>query len=456
MKQRYIIFLSAFLFFTLSAILFFSHPVKESCLDIDSYGYDRIGCHFGKTGCLDDPANPGQATVQTVGYHFFVGIFYRLFGHQFWPIIWFQILLTFFSCLFVFLIARLFFGSAVAIISVLFCSFNIGFLVYPQFLLAESLTLFLILFSFYFYVLFWKSKQFFYLVLAGFVGGLSLLVKPSGILFLLFAALFLFLSSRRKVQAFFIFSICFSAPLVGYLSYNKVRYGYFNLAPMKSLNIYYVFLSKVISRVEGVSIGQAVKKIPKFNSDNSLDERGWDGARKLFWLYALRYPFDCFFVWAQNVSKTVFGIFSTQLKLLLSENVTGGDISFFKFSGTVWNRLYRYVTGGAQHWSVLLIAILEAFWTVLRYLLVFFAFIVLFIYKKYRVALFFFSFIFAFSVVTGFDGCCRYRILFEPMLLILSSFSLVYLYNFFRRNPSGRKLRMTDKELFEGVVDFTD
>lgn len=242
MKHKPIVIFSIFLFLFLSVVLFISHPTKQSCLDIDSTGYDRIGHHFGKTGCLDDPANPGQATVQTIGYHFFVGIFYRLFGHHFWPIIWFQVLLTVLSCLLVFEIARLLFGLSVASVTLLFCSFNIGFLVYPQFLLAETLTLFLIVLFLYFYVLFWQSKKNSYLALAGAFGGLSLLVKPSALLFLFFSAFFLliFLSSHRRVKAFFLFSLCVSVPLVGYLSYNKVRYGYFNLAPMKSLNIYSV------------------------------------------------------------------------------------------------------------------------------------------------------------------------------------------------------------------------
>jgi len=449
MKHQPIVIFSFCLFFILSNILFFYHPTKYSCFDIDSSGYDRIGQYFAKTGCLDDPDNPGQATVQTVGYHFFVGIFYRLFGRRFWPIIWFQVLLTLFSCLLVFKIAQLIFDTRVAAISLLFCSFNIGFLVYSQFLLAEALTLFLLLFFLYRYVLFWRSNNFSHLVQAGLVGGFSLLVKPSAFLFLIFAAAYLlFFFSKRRIYAFFLFSICFMAPLFGYLTYNKVWYGYFNLAPMKSLNIYYVFLSKVIARADNVSVQQAEEMIPRFNAINSLDERGWDGARRLFWQYAFRHPFSCFSVWAQNVSKTVFGLFSTQLKLLLSQYVTGGDVSFFAFSGSVWQRLCQYVTGGAYHLSVLWIAIFEAVWTVLRYFLVMLGFLFLLFCKKYRLAFFCFSFIVAFSVVTGFDGCCRYRILFEPILLILSSFSLVSLYTLLKHKKN------VCEAVFENNVDF--
>jgi len=447
MKHKPIILFSFFVFLVLSTVLYVFQPSADSCLDIDSTGYDRIGQYFAQTGCLDDPHNSGQATVQTVGYHFFVGLFYRLFGHRFWPIIWFQVLLTLCSCLLVFKIARLFFDARVAALSILFCSFNLGFLVYPQFLLAEALTLFLILFSLYRYILFWQSQKYSHLVQAGIVGGLSLLIKPSAALFLGFAALYLLFFYRpQRLRTFFLFSLCFMMPVFGYLTYNKVRYGYFNLAPMKSLNMYHVFLSKVIARVDNVSVQQAEEKIPRFNASNSLDERGWDGARKLFWQYAVQHPFSCFFVWAQNVSKTLFGLFSTQLKLLLSQDVTGGDVSFFKCSGCLWLRVCQYVAGGAQHWSVLWVAIFEAVWTVLRYFLVLLAFIFLLLCKKYRLAFFCFGFIVALSVVTGFDGCCRYRNLFEPILVILSSFSLVSLYTLLQ--GKGR-LKFCEK-IFEG------
>ncbi len=428
-------FASSLLFLFLSTILFFSVPTRKSCFDIDSYGYDRIGHHFAKTGDLADPNSPDNATVQTVGYHFFVGVMYRLFGHRFWPIIWLQIFLTLLSCWLTFCIANYFFGKTVASLAIFLCAINVGFLVYPQFLLAESLVLVMILLFVERFLAFCKTQRISDLVLSGFSGGLSLLVKPSALVFFFFLLVFLVccaVSTGRRLRAFFLFALCFSVPLFGYLSYNKVQYGYFNLAPMASLNIYHVFLSKVIARVDGISVKQAEQKIPKFSCENTLDERGWDGARALFLNYVRKYPIDCFLVWAQNVSKTMFGLFTTQLKVFLSPNVQGGDVSFFAIQGSLLSRAYQYITKGSNSGWVTTIAFGEAVWTIFRYLLIF---LILFLFlwaRQWAVFIFFVAYIFSFSIVTGFDGCCRYRILFEPVLIILSSLAFVVLYRWFR------------------------
>ena len=281
----------------------------------------------------------------------------------------------------------------------------------------------------------WRSQRIFLLIQSGLIGGLSIIVKPSALVFFFFAALFvLFYAAKRtrRLSAFFAFTLCFSAPVFGYLTYNKVRYGYFNLAPMKSLNLYRVFLSKVIARVHGISVHEADGRIPVFSSDNALDERGWEGARHLFWQYALSYPLTCFIVWVKNVSKTLFGLFTTQMKVLLSPCVKGGDVSFFTSNGSLFSRAYQYIIKGSPSRFVTVIAILEAMWTFIRYLLVLCAFVVLWRARCYAMTLFFGAYFFSFSMITGFDGCGRYRTLFEPMLIMLTAVGMLFFYDWIK------------------------
>jgi len=433
--SKQVFWLSAALFVVLSALLYYFVPTSESCLEIDSTGYNRVARYFSETNDLTDPRDPGQVLVQTVGYHLFVGLVYKLFGHQYWPVIWLQIMLSIFSFWLVFLIASHLFSSRVAALSSFLCAINIGFLVYPQFLLAETVVMTMVLAFIERFILFWRSQRMSLLIQSGLIGGLSIIVKPSALLFFFFAAPFVLCCAAmrtRRLSAFFAFTLCFSGPVFGYLTYNKVRYGYFNLAPMKSLNLYHVFLSKVIARVHGISVHEAAQRIPHFSSDNALDERGWEGARQLFWQYALSHPLTCFIVWMKNVSKTLFGLFTTQMKVLLNTCVKGGDVSFFTVNGSIFSRAYQYITKGSPSRLVTVIASLEAIWTFIRYLLVFLAFVALWRARCYAMTLFFGAYFFCFSMITGFDGCGRYRTLFEPMLIVLTAVAILLLYDWMK------------------------
>ncbi len=429
---RRVIGASALLFIILSFVLYRAVPTERSCFDIDSMGYHRIATEFYSTGVLCDPLTPDQAPVQTVGYHFFVGVIYKLFGQSTLPIIMVQIFLALLSLWLTFLIGRFFFDDRVAVLAVFLCAVNVGFLVYPQFLLAETVLLTLVLMFVERFLSFFKTGRMSSLVVAGLIGGISLLIKPSMLLFLPVVVLFLLffpLVRRRRMLTALMFICAFLLPFGGYLTYNKVHYGYFNLAPMKSLNMYYVFLSKVIARVHNIPISQAEQQIPPFSSTNSLDERGWEGARILFWQYVKSYPMTCIVVWTENVAKTVCGLYSTQLKLLLNPVLVGGDVSFFKEQGSWLSRAYQYVVRGSTSGVVIAIALFEAVFSILRYLLVLIALCVLLYRRRYATVLFFLAFIIVGVGITGFDGCCRYRILVEPFLLILSSLSVIFLYD---------------------------
>lgn len=438
MRARVIV--SLLLFLVLSSCLYYVVPTKNSCFDVDSTGYHRFASHFYTTGQVRDPICPGQAPVQTIGYHVFVGVVYKLLGHSTAAVVVVQILLMMVALWLTFLIALFFFGRRVAGITAFLCAINLGFLVYPQFVLAETLLVTMVLASLERFLSYWKTKKLSALVVAGIVGGCSLIVKPSLLLFLFIAALFILFFPpvrARRLLATVVFAGSFLAPLSGYMAYNKITYGYFNLAPMKSLNIYHVFLSKVIARVHGISAEQAEKQIPPFARGNSLDERGWDGARTLFWQYAHRYPGVCVGVWLENVAKTTFGLYVTQLKLLLNPQLTGGEVSFFKEHGFWWQRAYAYIVNGSPSPWVAVLAVSEAIWSLIRYILALLALIALLYHRRYATVLFFIVFIACGVLITGTDGCCRYRIVVEPMLMMLAALGSVVLCDYFCRGKTA-------------------
>lgn len=412
----------------LAALLYALVPTTTSCLDIDSTGYDRLALHFAQTGELVDPQNSAKAPVQTVGYPFIVGLIYKVFGHNYFPVILLQIICMALSMWFIMICVSRLWGGMAARCAGLICALNLGFLVYPQFLLAES---FLVLFLSFFlerFVKYLNSGSMKAFVLAASSLGVSLIIKPAALLFCAIVLGMLLLSQdsfKKRLFLVMLFVLCVATPLFCYMMRNKLLYGYFHLAPMMSLNMYYVFLSKVIAMVQGISVEQAAAMIPAFQAENTLDERGWQPARELFYWYLYNQPGMCIMVWMQNVLKSTFGLFSTQLKLLLNPSLQGGDISFFLTTGSWSERLYQYITSGAPDMWVMIIALFEAIWSVIRWILVMIAGCFLYNQRQYLLLIFFGCFIMNGLVITGFDGCGRYRIVIEPALIILTAYAVM-------------------------------
>jgi hypothetical protein len=418
----------ALIFLALSAWLYHATPHHSSCLDIDSAGYDSLALNFAHTGSLRDPHNPTKAPVQTVGYPFFVGLVYWLFGHTYTPVIWLQIVCMLLSGLLLIGITCTLFDLRCAYLTAGLFTFNVGFLVYPQFLLAESLVLVFLLLFIERFMKFFTSASYGVLAQAGLVLGCSILIKPVGLLFSWCAVglLICYLPrGARYWKTVCLFMLCCLLPLGAYLVRNKWCYGIAHIAPMMSLNMYQVFLAKVIAEVNHIPVQEAERQIPPFVGTNTLDERGWQQARTLFYWYLQHYPLVCCRVWLHNVIKTIGGLFSTQLKLLLNPTIHGGDISFFIMQGTLLERWYAYSVGGASHTIIKVIALAEGFWSLIRWLLVGFGLVFLAARNQWLILNFCLLFILNGTLITGFDGCGRYRIIIEPILIMLASYAII-------------------------------
>jgi len=91
-------------------------------------------------------------------------------------------------------------------------------------------------------------------------------------------------------------------------------------------------------------------------------------------------------------------------------------------------RLMAYITQGTTSPTVQILALFEALWSIIRWMLVIIAFFFLFKNKQYLICWLFGSFIAQSAFVTGMDGCCRYRIMFEPLLIILAAVGMIIIY----------------------------
>ncbi|MCA9770537.1 glycosyltransferase family 39 protein [Candidatus Dependentiae bacterium] len=410
------------LYVFLTFIIYFHIPDQQSHLEIDSPGYDRIAVNFAENNILVDPHNMQSAPIQPVGYPFFLGVLYTIFGHLYTPVIVVQIVLGLVSCLLIFLVSLQLFDIRVANIAAFFSAINIGFLTYPHFVLAETVLLFLLLL---FWWLFLKKKYFF----AGLMIGSSILVKPSALLFIPVVTLYLlFLSKQSRLRVIGTFLCSAYGPIVLYMMYNYYMWGYFALAPLTSLNIYHVFFSKVLAQLHGDTSKHYMQITLKFTGTHSFDESGWNNAKKLFFDYLSKEPLIFIYVWFKNVCKSLFGLFSTQLKVLLEPALKGGDCSFFAMPGDFFDKINAYVRHGTDSTILQLIASWDAVWSFVRIIPFFLGFMVLAIKKQYGIGLLIFLFITQCLIITGFDGCARYRLICEPFIIILMSAGLWYTY----------------------------
>jgi len=428
-SKGWTVFCATFFLF-LSALLYRAVPNARAHFDIDSPGYDRVAKHFSKTGCLREPDNIKNAPIQTVGYHFFLGIVYSVFGNSYAMVVWLQVLIMLLSWLLLVVCTRQLFQTAVANVVAFLSAINLGFLVYPQFLLAETITLLFLMGFFQRFIAFYQTQRVVALVQAGLLLGVSVLIKPVALIYPCFLVpiVLCFMPSAHKLRHTLLLIACIYAPVLMYMTRNYVVYERFALAPMTSLNMYQCFLSKVIAEVEGEPVEKVRTVRLKFRGTHSFDEAGWREGKKLFFTYLHQYPMTFVRVWLRNVVKTLFGLYSTQLKVLLEPNLKGGECSFFKMTGTFLQRLHNYIVCGTDSRTLQTIGMLEAVWTFIRWLLVLGGFFVLFHQQQYIVATLCGSYLFVCAFVTGIDGCCRYRVMFEPILILLTALSLCAVY----------------------------
>ena len=426
MKRLFVILL----FFILSWLLYCQVPNESAHFDIDSFGYQDLAVNFYYNNQLLNSTIPERAPVQPIGYPFFMGLVYKLFGVHVGAVIAVQVVLMVIVIVLLMAISLQLFGSAVASIAGVLAALNLSFLVYPQFVLAETVLLFLLMLFFYFFVRFYKQRSLKALYFSAFILGVSTVVKPTALCFpvLLIPAIIISLWPQRwqSFWAALIFMLTFLSPIFLYMGRNYFVYGYFSFAPMMPLNMYQCLLAKVMSRVEGLPIQDIIDTQLRFSALNTFDPQGWAAARNLFYQYLWNYPLTFVFVWIQNVLKTLFGLFSTQLKVLIEPAVHGGDCSFFAIKGSITQRIQDYITGGITHRWLLWVAYFEVAWSMLRWELVMFGFGFLLYEKKYGLVCIFVLCIVLFSFVTGMDGCCRYRITFEPILILLSAYALAH------------------------------
>ncbi len=434
--MRKLLFFSffSFVFLSLAYLLFLQVQVHT---DIDSKAYIENGLLFYKN--LGFAARP-DFPYYTLGYPMFIGLAYKLFGVHTNVVIFLQVLLTLLACFLLFFIARRLFNKHIAYFTFVLASFNLGFLTFCQFVLTETLLMFLLVLFTERFSKFLKSKCLSALVLSGLSLGLSIIVKPAAIyfIFLLVPLIFACVQKNitRKLSAIALFVFSFYVPITGYMLHNKIVFNKFTISKLDNVNILFWFYPNVLAEQNKTTSDLERVKLHMI----AREPYGMQSVRDMFYSDAKKCPGLFLYVWLKNVFKTYAGLFTTNLKLLVDKNIHGGDISFFKTQGSVCQKIHTYITGGTKLCWVYIVGYLEFFLSFVRYFIVLLALFYLLLRKKYAYVYFFSSYLFYFSMITGHDGCARFRMLFEFMLVILMAVGLYVLFDMFKCKLSKSKV----------------
>jgi 4-amino-4-deoxy-L-arabinose transferase-like glycosyltransferase len=399
--------------------------------DIDSKAYINNALNFYNYNSFKDPVNPGATPYYSLGYAFFIGLTYKAFGVNNLFVVLLQILLALLTAFLIYRTTRYLFGTQIALVAFLLSCLNLGFIVFSQFMLTEILLAFFLTLFLERFTLFCVQKNIWSLFQSGLFLGLSVAIKPAAIYFIFFLLLFLLFFVKtfsKKIWAILCFAVAFYIPVCSYMLFNRVQFGEFCVAPLANENLYFYLFPKVLAVKNNTDYSTEVKNVASLLSGEKIYSKSWEKIKESFLDNFKNDPVIFIKIWMLNVVKTFAGLFTTNLKVLLEPNLRGGDISFFKTSGNLLQRTWSYIFGGTNSFGVKIIGITESLYTLLRYFLILCALIFLMLKKRWDILFLFIFYIFYFAMITGHDGCARFRMMFEPALIILTALGFVVMF----------------------------
>jgi 4-amino-4-deoxy-L-arabinose transferase-like glycosyltransferase len=429
MKSKTFLAIFSVIYLLLALALFKNVSQKNSHLDSDSHEYFCSASLFYKTNSFSGAA----ARIQRFpyGYPLLMATIFKIFGPKVKIIIFLQILIALFCGLMIFFITRRLFNEITARISFFLFTFNLGFIIFPQFILSETFVVLLLLLFFERFSRYLYKPSFKTLATATFILGLSTLIKPVAFYYISSIAFLIpFLHKdciSIKIKSIFLALLCFYIPITSYVTINGLTSGNYTLTRVDTESLLLWLWPKARAKEynstydeERSKIGQLIKKDLKQTK------------RDFYWHFA-KSPIIFLKIWFTEVFKTYAGLFTTNLKVLIYDNIEGGDVSFFKTKETnLKKRIHEYISAGTNSTLVVVIGYLETFYNIFLYFFCVIAAIYLFFQMRWKILYLLSSYTFYFSMINGHDGCSRYRMPFEFALIILAAVGIYAIFCFKR------------------------
>ena len=400
-------YVTGLLFFVATSAWLFLHVggVRPHC-DIDSGAYLERARLLLTTGSFRNPASP-DLPYYALGYPLFIALIQAVSRAGAGAVVLAQLLLAILNLFIIRNMTRRLFNRRAGLFAFLFAACSLGYLVFAQFVLTELLlaTLLTGCFALLFAPQTWQRS-----LGAGFLLGLSVIVKPAALYCLMpLAVLWFFWHQRLALALIFGFAL----PVGGMLAHNVVVFGQCSLGALSSINLCYWFYPYLLAQEHGTTAEQERGKL--------MARTGGIYQPALIKPYLIadvsRWPYRAAWCWFTNMAKTLGGLYTTNLKVLTGA-VRGGDVSFWKQEGrSVWIRMRGYLTAGAAAGWVVGVGIAEACMNVVRYCLVAVGLVALWRRPARSECILAMLLLGYFVAITGHDGCARFRMLIESLLI---------------------------------------
>lgn len=421
--------LSSLLFIGLSWLLYQQAELKQPAhVDVDSKAYLASARMMYQDGSF---AEIGYVPYYTLGYPLLISAIYKGFKQENTALIIItQIILSLLIGGIIFFFTKHIFGTTAAALSSLFFGCNLGFLVFSQFILTEITLAFFLLVAFCIFHCYLKTTHKKYLIITGILLGLSIIVKPAALYYPLVLMLFIKRPWRVWIVSVIMLISSFYLPIAAYQLHNRFTFSSWSIGSLNDVNLLFWFLPHVLAEQHGTSSDQERTALKQQEA-----EQGTSFIRSLLWQEITQHPSTVAYAWLKNTAKTIGGLYTANLKILVDPTVYSGQYSFFRMQGSYGERIKTYVWDSSSLLWVKLLGFGECCWNILRIILVLLSLCYLLLTKQWLLFFLFISYIAYFLLITGHDGCARFRMMIEAPLIILTALGCSLLIPHQRQSP---------------------
>ncbi|MCL4477738.1 MAG: glycosyltransferase family 39 protein [Deltaproteobacteria bacterium] len=245
---------------------FFVFDHTNRFFQFDSYDYNELGQNIALHGYyVPKPVEPGLR--RSPGYPVYLAIIYRLFGVNPAIALFFQIILSGFIPIFLYLNARLLFSKSIGAIASVISIFEPVSIIYSNMLLAETLFVLFLLMSTYFFIRSLKSYNLTFIAISSMCAVITAYLRAID-MYIIFVFAFLYLINQHltlgeRIKSMGFFIIIFIALIIPWFVRNYEVYGYKGFCSIQDTNLYNYRAAGVVSEIQGISLKDAQSQLEK-------------------------------------------------------------------------------------------------------------------------------------------------------------------------------------------------
>jgi len=420
MNGHRVVFIASVIFFVaISILIYFYAPDITAHFEDDSVRYDFIAQHFNFIK---------EVQLEVFGYPFLLGLIYKIFGYSIGAVVVIEVLLSVGALFLLRKVSKILGGMWAETFVTLLWVGNLGFFIYSQLLLIEVVLALFYLWFIERIVSFYESPSCLKVAQAGFILGASMLFRPSALFYAFCFAVFLVLMRKRsfgyRLLSSLVFIATFYIPVLAYMAGNYCYFGHFVLCPVMNVNLFLFFYPKLLAvfKHQDIIKGGLVGLIDRDIVQNKITAQTQINLLKLM----LQYSFISIKIWLINMLKSFIGLYQTQWKLYFELGDQAN--SFFTLSGSCFSSMKAYICQGTICKWLYYLGWYEVIYLSVQYVSACFG--ALWLLLQHKTWLFFFaiSFIVYCALITGPDGSGRFRMMFEPWLLVLAALGLAWIF----------------------------